>query len=342
MRHVTLSLRVPVGVLAVLASIAVAPEAAVAQTTRSGAAARGSLPRTADGRPDLQGTWSFATVTPLQRPKEFEGRDKLTLEEVAKLEGRAEAEQFVDRPPAKGETGAYNRFWIDAGTRVIATHRTSLIVDPPDGRLPPLTAQGEARQKALEARSKAAERPEDLTTWDRCILGFNAGPPMLGGGYNAYLQLFQTASQVVLLTEMVHDARIVPIGDSPIPRSIRQWRGVSKGRWDGQTLVVETSGFRPEGTGTLSLRGLGTAPDENMKLTERFSLLDADTLLYEYTVDDPTVWTTPWSVSQTMWRTDQPVYEYACHEGNHGMRGILAGARELERESRAGRTTPQQ
>jgi len=333
--------RASIGVLGVMAALGMAERSAIAQTPTSSPAAK-SVPRTPDGRPNFQGTWSFATVTPLQRPKEYEGREKLTPEEVAKLEGRAVETQFVDQPPPKGQTGAYNRFWMDTGTRVISTHRTSLIVDPPDGKVPPLTPAGEARQKRMAADQEVAARAQDLTTWDRCILGFNAGPPMIGGGYNAYVQIFQTTDRVVLLNEMNHDARIIPAGDQPIlGKKIRQWRGISKGRWEGQTFIVETSGFRHEGTGTLSLRGLGTTPDENLKLTERFSLMDADTLLYEYTVDDPTVWTKPWTVSQTLWRTDQPVFEYACHEGNHGMRGILAGARQIEREKASGSSTPQ-
>lgn len=332
MRHSAQRLRVSVGVFGLVTAVGLSQIALDAQTPKPASGARASVPRTPDGRPNLQGTWSFATVTPLQRPKEFEGREKLTADEVAKLEGRAVETQFVDQPPPKGQTGAYNRFWMDTGTRVISTHRSSLIVDPPDGRLPPLTPQGQERQKKLDAIQEGAAQPQDLTSWDRCLLGFNAGPPMIGGGYNAYVQVFQSSEKVALVNEMVHDARIIPVdAQSTLPKNLRQWRGISRGRWEGQTLIVETSGFRPEGTGTLSLRGFGNTPDENLRLTERFSLMDADTLLYEYTVDDPTVWTKPWTVSQTMWRTEQPVYEYACHEGNHGMRGILAGARELEK-----------
>ena len=155
---------------------------------------------------------------------------------------------------------------------------------------------------------------------------------MIGGGYNAYVQLVQTSDHVVIHTEMVHDARIVPLNGRPsLPSTHRQWRGVSTGRWEGDTLVVETKNFRSEGTGTLSLRGLGLSGDENLHLVERFRRLNADTLLYEYTVDDPTVWTRPWTVSMTMERSEQPIYEYACHEGNYGMRGILAGARAEEK-----------
>ena len=291
-----------------------------------------AAPARASERPDLEGVWSFATLTPLQRPKEFVGKDVLTPEEKAKLEDQAVRDQFVDRPPPTGNPGTYNRFWVDAGTKVVATGRTSLIVDPPDGRMPPLTAHGRERQEAFDAKARIAAGPEDLTTWDRCILGFNAGPPMIGGGYNAYVQLVQTPDYVVVHTEMVHDARIVPISGRPsLPSHFRQWRGISSGRWDGDTLVVETRNFRSEGTGTLSLRGLGLSGDENLHLIERFRRLNADTLLYEYTIDDPTIWTRPWTVSMTMEKSDQAMYEYACHEGNYGMRGILSGARAEEK-----------
>jgi hypothetical protein len=321
-----------VALAAVTAAVTLSWVSVSAQAGKPQTSAKAATPRLADGRPDLQGIWGFATVTPLQRPKEFAGRDVLTAEEKAKLEDQAVRNQFVDRPPPAGETGAYNRFWIDSGTSVVATGRTSLIVDPPDGRMPPLTPHGQAREATLDASAKAAADPEALTSWDRCILGFNAGPPMIGGGYNAYVQLVQTSDYLVLHNEMVHDARIIPLnGRSPLPSSLRQWRGDSRGRWDGDTLVVETRNFRSDGTGTLSLRGLGYSVDENLRLTERFRRLDADTLLYEYTVDDPTIWTRPWTVSMTMQRTDQPIYEYACHEANYGMSGILKGARTLER-----------
>jgi hypothetical protein len=316
----------------VIAAVVVVATMPVLGQAKPQAAAKAAPAHVPEGRRDLEGTWAFATVTPLQRPKEFAGKETLTAEEKAKLEEQAVRDQFVDRPAPAGNPGTYNRFWIDAGTKAVATGRTSLIVDPPDGRVPALTPQGRDRQAAFNAKAEAAAGPEDLTTWDRCILGFNAGPPMIGGGYNAYLQIVQTADDVVLHTEMVHDARIVPLNGRPsLSSPHRQWRGTSSGRWEGDTLVVETRNFRSEGTGTLSLRGLGFSGDENLKLTERFRRLDADTLVYEYTIDDPTVWTRPWTVSMTMERTDQQIYEYACHEGNYGMRGILSGARATEK-----------
>ena len=333
MRHLFPTSLVSAGALAVvIAALLLSCVPVFAQAAGSQAAMKVAATRLSDGRPDLQGIWGFATVTPLQRPKEFADREVLTPEEKAKLEEQAVRDQFVDRPPPPGSPGAYNRFWVDAGTKVVATNRTSLIVDPPDGRLPPLTPYGKEREAALETRAKIAAGPEDLTTWDRCILGFNAGPPMIGGGYNAYVQLFQTSDYLVLLTEMVHDARIIPLDGWPsLPSHVRQWRGDSRGRWDGDTLVVETRNFRSEGTGTLSLRGFGLSGDENLHLIERFRRLDTDTLLYEYTIDDPTIWTRSWTVSMTMRKSDEQMYEYACHEGNYGLFGILAGARAEEK-----------
>ena len=335
MRHAFATPLAAAGARAILATaLLLVPCSGFAQTAESQAAVTVPPARLVDGHPDLQGIWGFATVTPLQRPKEFADKDTLTAEERANVEAKAVRDQFVDQPPPPGNPGAYNRFWTDSGTTVVATNRTSLIVDPPDGRVPPLTAQGKAREASLEAKAKAAAGPEDLTPWDRCIVGFNAGPPMIGGGYNAYVQVFQTPDLLVILNEMVHDARIIPLdGRPPLSSHIRQWRGDSRGRWDGDTLVIETRNFRSEGTGTLSLRGLGLSVDENLHLVERLRRLDSDTLLYEYTVDDPTIWTRPWTVSMTMRKTAQLMYEYACHEGNYGLTGILAGARAEEKAS---------
>jgi hypothetical protein len=316
------------GVVVAVAPLSLGVAVAQTQPQRS---PKTDVPRVAGGKPDLQGVWGFATVTPLQRPKEFADKDVLTAEERAQLEDQAERNQFVDQAPPPGDTGAYNRFWIDAGTKTVKTGRTSLIVDPADGRMPVLTKQGQDREAALDQKAKIAAGPEDLTTWDQCITGFNAGPPMIGGGYNAYVQIVQTRDYVGLLNEMVHDSRVIPLDGRPHGK-VRQWRGDSRGHWEGDTLVIDTTNFRREGTGTLSLRRLGMTVDENLHLTERFRRLDANTLLYEYTVDDPTIWTRPWTVSLTMEKSDQPIYEYACHEGNYAMSHILSGARAKEKE----------
>ena len=295
-----------------------------------------ATPRSAaGGHPDLQGVWGFATITPLQRPRDLADKAELTAEDKARLEDQAVKNEFTEAPPRTGDVGAYNKFWIDAGTKAVKTGRNSLIVDPPDGRMPPLTPAGQQRQAALEERTRIAAGPEDLTTWDRCLVGFNAGPPMIGGGYNAYVEIVQTGGYVALLNEMVHDTRVIPLDGRPHGK-LPQWRGDSRGRWESDTLVVETTNFRREGTGTLSLRGLGFSVDENLHLTERFRRIDPTTLLYEYTVDDPTVWTRPWTVSMTMERIQQPIYEYACHEGNYAMSHILSGARAKEAQGSGG------
>jgi hypothetical protein len=304
------------------------------QVTKNAAA-----PRSPEARPSLQGLWSFATITPLERPKEFAGREVLTPEEATKLEERAVRDQFVDQSPSPGNVGGVNRVWWDSGTEVVRSRRTSLVVDPRDGRVPALTPHGVDREESRAARRRIAAGPEDLPIWDRCIVGSNAGPPILPDAYNNNMYLLQTSDYVAVLTEMVHDARIIPLDGRPtLPKHIRQWRGDSRGHWEGEVLVVETRNFRGEGTGTLMLdrelgprRGLGSSGDENMHLIERFSRVDADTLLYEFTINDPTIWTRPWTVSMTMRKSDERMYEYACHEGNYGLTGVLSGARALEK-----------
>ena len=287
-------------------------------------------PRTAWGAPDLQGVWDFRTITPLQRPEQYGDREFLTREEAAVLEqGAVDRDQRLllaeaRRTEAGGSVGAYNNFWMDRGTRTIETRRTSLIVDPPNGRMPEMSEAGQAR--AAARRERRAEHPADSwldrSTFDRCILGFNTGPPMTPGGYNQNMQVFQTEDTVVILNEMVHDSRIIPIDGTP-RTGIRSWTGESRGRWEGDTLVVETDNF------TDKTRWRGST--ENMTLVERLTRQDDDTLVYTFTVTDPDTWTQPWTAEIPMRRGEQPLYEYACHEGNYSMEGILAGARADER-----------
>lgn len=310
------------------------PDAGGAANTASG-----PTPRTPSGRPDLSGPWSFATLTPLERPKEFADRATLTPDEAAAIEQRAAETRFEDRAPRAGDPGTYNRFWTDFGSTVVGDRRTSLVIDPPDGRIPPITDAARVREDAMWARRQAAAKAQDLPTWDRCIVGFNAGPPIIPSGYNNNIQIFQTDAHVAILTEMVHEARVVPVDGRPhLPDSIRLWLGDSRGRWEGDTLVVETTNFSDKGTGTLVLDRqfgprayLGGIADAHLKLTEHFTRTDAHTLVYEFTVNDPTVWTRPWTVSTTMRRTGDALYEYACHEGNYGLAGMLSSARAEEK-----------
>jgi hypothetical protein len=302
----------------------------VAALAASPAAAQGDSPRTPWGAPDLQGIWDFRTITPMERPEELGDRAFLTAEEAANLEQATldRNEQLLQaearRTEAGGNVGAYNNFWMDRGTRTVSNRRTSLIVDPPNGRIPPVTADGQARKDAVAVRrGRPAFGPEDRSIGERCLLGFNAGPPMEPRAYNNHAQLFQTPDHVVILNEMVNDARIIPLdGRAHLPGDVTQWRGDSRARWEDDTLVVETRNFH---TDTAFSERQGSSP--GMVLTERFTRVDDETLLYAATMDDASTWTQPWTFEVTMFRTEEPVYEYACHEGNIGMDGILAGAR---------------
>ena len=285
-----------------------------------------SPPRTAYGDPDLQGVWSNAVLTPLERPEDL--ADKATLTEAEAREyarRRREADNRDRRVDDSNEdvADAYNDFWWDSGDNIVRTRRTSLIVDPPDGRLPELTPAGRQRLQARRASSELPAGPEDLSLSTRCIHIGSAGPPMLPSVYNNNYHLVQTEDHVLIVNEMVHDARIVPLdGRGRLHEDIRQWLGSSRGRWDGDTLVVETTNRRDE----TSVRGTGM----NMLLTERFTRVADDVLMYEFTVDDPENFTRSWSAQIPSIRADGLMYEYACHEGNRGMLGILAGARAAE------------
>jgi hypothetical protein len=307
-------------------------------------AAQNKVPRTDWGKPDLQGIWDFRTITPLERPDSLAGREFLTQEEADKLEREVvERNIQLDTRPAEkttpggnvdrradGSPGFYNNFWLDGGTKTVGSRRTSLISDPPNGKLPALSEAGRRRAEARRAhlQDHPADSWLDRSASDRCLVGFNAGPPLTPGGYNQNLQLFQTPDHVALLTEMIHTVRIVPLDGRPrLSDGVRQWSGDSRGRWEGDTLVVETSNFNGD------RRWRGSSKD--MKLVERFTRVDADTLEYSYTVNDPETWTRPWTVSIPLRRSDLPLYEYACHEGNYSMPNILSGQRAVDKEASA-------
>jgi hypothetical protein len=287
------------------------------------------MPRTAFGHPDLQGTWSNAVITPLERPADLAGKAFLTEEEAIEYERRRQEETNMDRRSEdsfEDVRNAYNDFWWDWGENIAATRRTSLVIDPPDGRIPALTAAAEARvaARAEHRRLHPADGPEDRTLADRCINWVSAGPPMLPTAYNNNFQIAQNENYVMVLNEMIHDARIIPLdGRAHLPDDVRQWLGSSRGYWEGDTLVVETRNL----TDQTSFRGAS----ENMHLTERFTRVSDEILLYEFTVDDPDAFTSPWTVQIPARRTDDLMYEYACHEGNQSMIGILGGARAEER-----------
>ena len=329
---------------AVASASAVAGLVALVSSLAAPVAAQTAAVRTAWGQPDLGGLWDFRTITPLERPEELGDRAFLTEEEAANLERevvdrnlrllnrsaeRTTAAEQVDRRE-DGTPGFYNNFWLDRGTRAVGTRRTSLVIDPPNGRIPALTSSGQQRADARRAyrREHPADSWLDRSTSDRCLLGFNAGPPLNPGGYNQNLQIFQTPDHVVLLTEMVHTVRVVPLdGRPPLGDAMRQWSGDARGHWEGDTLVVETSNLNTERRWRNS--------SASMTLVERFTRVDADTLEYEYTVTDPETWASPWTVSMPLRRTEEPMYEYACHEGNHSMYGILGGQRAEDKAAAA-------
>ena len=289
-----------------------------------------SPPRAPDGHPDLQGTWNFSSLTPLERPAQFADKPVLTDAEAAEFERQTLERIDADRRRGTADADvaqAYNNAWYDRGTKVVGTKRSSLIIDPPDGRIPPLTASGQAvaaaRAEARRGRGPA-DGPEDRSLAERCLL-FNAGPPPLPGPYNNNLQIVQTRDYVVIANEMIHDVRIVPLDGRPhLPAAIRRWHGDPRGHWDGDTLVVETTNFSDR----TSVRG----SDAQLHLVERFRRIDVKTLDYQFTVDDPSVFSRPWTVSLPMTASDGLIYEYACHEANYAMTGILRGARAEEKE----------
>jgi len=283
-------------------------------------------------RRDLEGVWSFATLTPFERPADLGDKQFFTDEEARKFVAETLARNDRDRRDGGAATDAARGvadFWFDRGTGVAALDGrklTSLVIDPPDGRVPPLTPEARARAAARNAdnREHPADGPENRSLQERC-LSFNAGPPINLGPYNNYVQLFQMPNAFVIYTEMIHDARIVWMDGRPhLPPSIEQWLGDSRGRWDGDTLVVDTTNF----TDKTNFRGSG----ERLHLVERFTRVDANTLCYEFTVDDPSTFTKPWTAVLPMTKSAERIYEYACHEGNYALPDILRGARYQEKQ----------
>ena len=314
-------------------------------------------PRLPDGKPDLQGVWDFRTLTPLQRPEDQADKAVLTAEEAAEVESQAAArtaeanapsEVRTEPLPVGGDVGAYNSYWVDQGAAVVDDQRTSLIVDPPSGRLPALQpgveldvlSLGEdlpgTRPVRVRAAGIGADSYEDRGLSERCLLGFNSGPPIVPAGYNQNIQIFQTPDHVVILHEMVHDVRIVPLDDlDHLPDGVRQWMGSPRGYWDGDTLVVETRNFTDKTASFNPSVATAAGSGATLHLTERFRRVADDTVLYEYTVDDAATFTRPFTAALPMKR-GVAMFEYACHEGNDGLFNQLSGARVAEAASTSG------
>jgi hypothetical protein len=298
--------------------------------------AQNQVRRTPWGDPDLEGIWTNATLTPLQRPPELASKEFLTPEEAAQFQRSRIEQTNADRPLPPGQVGAYNDVFFERGTSIVRSRRTSLVVDPPDGRIPALTPDA---QKKVEARQKReavspADGPEDRWLTERCIL-FGATVPMLPEPYNNNYRIIQSPGFVTILVEMNHDARIIPLdGRAHLASGIQQWTGDSRGRWEGTTLVVETTNLKFNHQSRFGVGYLNGLSDERLRVVERFTIADANTLTYRATVEDPSVFLRPWTVEVSMARTAGPLFEVGCHEGNYGMFNILSGHRAEERHSR--------
>ncbi len=292
------------------------------------ALAQAEIPRTEHGHPDFQGTYTFRTLTPLNRPAELEHLEVLTEEQAKEWEAyenrRQNRDLIIDSVGGAGYPPgviSYNEFWYERGDETIYDRRTSLIYDPPNGRMPELNEVGRQRRAAYRDMIFNSAGPEGRTTVDRCITGFVGGPPMIPGSYNNNMQIVQTEDSVMILNEMVHSARIIRLDGEHHTRQLK-WEGDSVGRWDGDELVVHTQHFYHD----YNLRGMS----DQAVVEERFRYVDENTIEYDFTVTDPLSWDESWSAKLPLRRSPDPVFEYACHEGNHGLHGILAGWRRYE------------
>jgi hypothetical protein len=312
-----------------------------AQRPARGKAEAWQVPRTPDGRPDLQGTWTNATLTPLERSPHLGERRFLTESEAAAIEAQAAGRRAAaDKRPSGGDVGSYNQFWFDSGTTVLPTRQTSLVVDPPDGRVP-VRPEAEARRDEYLRRS--TEAPEFMSVWDRCI---SRGVPgwIIPAGYNNAYQILQTSGYVVIHAEMIHETRVIPLfqeaqGDPPpLPPTIRLWEGDARGRWEGDTLVVETTNFSDKNwiaTSAAAGRIKGIPQSTALRIVERFTRVGPDRIDYEARIEDSAVFTRPWTLAFPLMKDDEyRIYEYACHEGNRAVEGVLRGGRYQEREGR--------
>ena len=305
---------------------------APASPAKPAAAKKWTVPRTPDGQPDLQGFWTNSTYVPLERPNNVAKAIYTEQEFAAMIKDAAARESEQTEPGTVADVHYdFTQFGLDRSqSAFVKTLRTSLIVDPPNGKLPPLTAEGQKRaaDRAAERRRMGAttDAVQNMPIGTRCLIMAGSGPPMMSAGYNSNYQIVQSPGYVMILVEMIHDARIIPLdGRAPLPENMRQWMGDSRGHWEGETLVIETTNLN----GKNPFRG----SSENMRVIERLTRVDANTLGYRFTVDDPATWATPWTAEAPMTKSVGPIFEHACHEGNYGVRNTLAGARAEEKRA---------
>ena len=314
---------------ALLASIPLAGQAPKTAANTKAAVKTWTLAHTPDGQPDLQGYWSSASLTPLERPAALAGKAFFTDQELAENEKRTSQPRTVEAVAGTIVHYDFVQYGLDyTQTKHAINHRTSLIIDPPDGKIPPLTAEAKKRAAdRAEARKRAGgayDGPENRGLSERCLLMGGEGPPMLPEAYNSNLQIQQGPGYVAVVQEEIHDARIIPLDGRPhLSPKIRQWMGDSRGHWEGDTLVVDTTNF----TDRTAFRG----SSENLHVIERFRRVDEDTIIYQFTVEDPSTWDRPWTAELLITRIQGPIYEFACHEGNYGLANTLSGARAQEK-----------
>lgn len=325
---------------AALALASVAPVCAQVLSKAATPAQKGSTARTPDGHPDLEGVWDAASLTPLERPAALGNKEFYTPEEIVAYEKARVHDLDRDRRDGSADADlgrAYNDGWFDRGAHLASDRRTSRLVDPPNGRFPALTPA--AAKKYAEMHQWLVQHdsdgPETRTLSDRCLIFSQSGPPFIPGNYNNYYQIVQAKGVVAILSEMGHQARIVPMIDGTeerphLTQTVRQWQGDSVGHWEGDALVIETTNFRGSDQSRFGVQYDGMS-DENLRVTERITRTGPNTITYRATVVDPTVYTQPWTVEFPMEKTKGPLYEYACHEGNYALAGILAGARAQEK-----------
>jgi hypothetical protein len=294
--------------------------------------------RTPDGRPDFQGTWNSASLTPLQRPIELGAKEFYTEQEAAAYEKKRVQDLDRDRRDGSKEEDlgrSYNELFYDRGTRLARSRRTSMVIDPPDGRIPAMTPEARAKFQAWQASfaKHPADRAQDRPLPDRCLVFSQSGPPMIPGNYNNYYQIVQTRDFLTILAEMGGQVRTIPLdGRAAPPDAVRQWMGVPRGHWEGDTLVIESTNFRFNERSRFGVQYDGMT-DQNLRIVERFTRT-ADSIVYRATIDDPTVYTRPWTMEASLEKAAGMIYEYACHEGNYAMTGVLSGARAQEKDSK--------
>ena len=286
--------------------------------------------------PSFEGIWNSASLTPFQRPVELGTKEYYTEQEAAVYEKNKAQEVNRDRRDGGQEADiarAYNELWFDRGSKLARTRRTSMIIDPPDGRVPPMTPEARKKFQAIQEKFAVhpADGPEDRPLPDRCLMFSQSGPPMIPGNYNDLYQIVQTPEYISILAEMGNQVRVIPLDGRPhLPGNVQAWMGDSRGHWEADTLVVETVNFRFNDRSRFGVQYDGMT-DKNLRIIERFTRTSPGSILYRATIDDPTVYTKPWTMEVSLEKSEGPVYEYACHEGNYGLAGVLAGERAQEK-----------